>query len=140
MGREPVVWWPVSRRLDDLSSRFRPLAVELLARLVEAQIPVLIVDTLRTPAEQEILLATNRSWTQNSKHLTGDAIDLVPFELYTAAPGGDKLTWNADAHVWQRIGEIGERLGLRWGGRWAQRDMGHFEFQERAEAKPPVAA
>ena len=37
----------MSRALDDLDARFRPLAVELLARCAEAGVPVLIVDTLR---------------------------------------------------------------------------------------------
>ena len=118
----------MSRRLDDLSDRFRPLAVELLARLVEAQIPVLIVDTLRTPEEQAQNIARGVSWTKNSKHLTGDAIDVVPYSQYQLH-GDDKLQWDARDPVWQRIGSIGESLGLRWGGRWTVKDMGHFEYQ-----------
>lgn len=126
----------MSRRLDDLSDRFRPLVFELLARLVEAQIPVLIVDTLRTPQEQQANLAAGVSWTLNSKHLTGDAIDLVPY-LHYEQYGPDKLQWNGNDPVWIRIGEIGERLGLRWGGRWKVRDMGHFEYID-APAAPPL--
>ena len=47
------------------------------------------------------------------------------FELH----GPEKLQWDADDEIWHRIGEIGESLGLRWGGRWKQRDMGHFELK-----------
>jgi peptidoglycan L-alanyl-D-glutamate endopeptidase CwlK len=121
----------MSRRINDLSDRFRPLAIELLARLTEAGIAVVIVDTLRTPSEHAANLAAGVSWTTRSKHLDGDAIDICPYELYTLTPGGDKLAWNAPHESWERIGRIGEALGLRWGGRWRVRDYGHFEYLER---------
>jgi len=117
----------MSRKLDDLSPRFRPLAIELLARCCEAGAPVMIVDTLRTAAEQEANIAKGVSWTRNSKHLTGDAIDIVPYQLWDAS-GPDKLQWDARAPVWHLLGQIGESLGLVWGGRWKVKDMGHFEY------------
>jgi peptidoglycan L-alanyl-D-glutamate endopeptidase CwlK len=117
----------VSRTLDDLSDRFKPLAIELIARCVEARVAVMIVDTLRTEAEQMANIAKGVSWTTHSKHLTGDAIDLVPYDVYNLH-GADKLQWNANDPAWQVMGRIGESLGLRWGGRWKQRDMGHFEY------------
>lgn len=116
----------MSRRLDDLSPRFKPLAIELVARAVEAGIPVLIVDTLRTPEEHDANLAKGVSWTRRSKHLTGDAIDLCPYETFQAH-GPDKLAWT-DTPLFQRLGALGEGLGLRWGGRWKVRDLGHFEY------------
>lgn len=117
----------MSRALDDLSPRFRPFAVELLARLMEANIPVMIVDTLRTPEEQEEFIRRGVSWTRNSKHLTGDAIDIAPYSQYSLH-GPDKLQWDADDPSWLRIGQIGEAAGCKWGGRWTRRDMGHFEI------------
>src|SRR5688572_6562085 len=119
----------MSRALNDLSDRFRPLAFELLARCTEQGIAVMIVDTLRTMKEQEEYIAKGVSWTLNSKHLTGDAIDICPFmqwQLY----GVDKLQWDGRDPVWQILGRIGEDIGLRWGGRWKQRDLGHFEFRD----------
>jgi peptidoglycan L-alanyl-D-glutamate endopeptidase CwlK len=117
----------VSRRLDDLDPRFRPLAVELLARCVEAGIMVMIVDTLRTPEEHAANLARGVSWTTKSKHLTGLAIDVCPYETFDLH-GPDKLAWSASPAVWEPIGLIGEKLGLRWGGRWKVKDWGHFEL------------
>jgi hypothetical protein len=122
----------MSRALNDLSSHFRPLAVELLARLCEAGIPVMVIDTLRTPAEQADNIARVVSWTKNSKHLAdiegkSNAIDICPYAVYDIA-GPDKLAWDSGHPVWNKIGAIGEALGLRWGGRWAQKDMGHFEY------------
>lgn len=121
----------MSRAIDDLSPRFRPFAVEFLARLVEAGIAVIIVDTLRTPAEHAANLAKGVSWTTRSKHLDGDAIDVCPYETY-ALHGGDKLQWDAGDPIWTRIGQIGEACGMRWGGRFkapAKPDMGHFEYR-----------
>jgi hypothetical protein len=117
----------VSRKLDDLDPRFKPLAIELVARCVEAGIGVMIVDTLRTPAEHAENVRKGVSWTTRSKHLDGLAIDLAPYDQY-ALHGPDKLQWDGRDPVWQRIGAIGERLGLRWGGRWRQKDLGHFEY------------
>lgn len=115
----------MSRQLNDLSKEFRPLAMELLARLTEANIPVKIIDTLRTPAEQAENIRKKVSWTLLSKHLTGDAIDVCPYEVYIHG-GTNKLLW-APSPIWTKVGLIGESLGLTWGGRWKVRDLGHFE-------------
>jgi peptidoglycan L-alanyl-D-glutamate endopeptidase CwlK len=116
----------MSRALDDLSGEFKPVAIELLARLCEAGIPCMVIDTLRTKAEQQLNIAKGVSWTQNSKHLTGDAIDLAPYYIYNLN-GPDKLQWDAKDPIWQKIGQIGKSLGLIWGGDWKVKDMGHFE-------------
>lgn len=116
----------MSRKLDDLSPAFKPKAMEFLARLVEARIPVLVVDTLRTPAEHQKNLDAGVSWTPHSKHLDGNAIDVCPFEEY-AINGRQKLLWGKH-EKWEQIGAIGESCGLKWGGRWKQRDLGHFEL------------
>ena len=118
----------MSRRLNDLAPTFKPLAIELIARLIESGIPILIVDTLRTPEEHAANLANGTSWTKHSKHLDGLAIDICPYESFLLH-GPDKLKWDTEDPIWQTIGPIGEKLGLRWGGRWAQKDMGHFEYQ-----------
>ena len=117
----------MSRALDDLSPEMRARAVELLARCVEAGIVVMIVDTLRTPEEHAENLANGTSWTTHSKHLDGDAIDIAPLEQYVLH-GRKKIEWDGSDPVWARIGALGEAIGLRWGGRWTVRDMGHFEL------------
>ena len=78
----------MSRSLDTLSPRFRPLAVELLARCVEAGICVMIVDTLRTPEEHAANLAKGVSWTTHSKHCLTQDHTLLGSDL-TWRPGGD---------------------------------------------------
>jgi hypothetical protein len=129
----------MSRKLDDLSDRFRPKAFEFLARLTEAGIQVLIVDTLRTPEEHAENLRKGTSKTNLSKHLDGksrglthkgsDALDVCPYSQYQLY-GPDKLHWDTTDPIWSRIGKIGESLGLRWGGRWKDpHDPGHVEYQ-----------
>ena len=119
----------MSRKLDDLDPEFKPKAIELLARFCEAGIPVMIVDTLRTPEEHAANLAAGVSWTKRSKHLDGKAIDVAPFAIYDLH-GPDKLQWDGKDPVWKRLGEIGKKLGFRWGGDFkppAKPDLGHFE-------------
>jgi len=122
----------VSRKLDDLSPRMLPLAMQLIARCVEAGIMVLIVDTLRTKEEQAANVKKGVSWTMHSKHLTGDAIDICPFSVYDLH-GPDKLQWDGGDPVWKKIGAIGESLGLKWGvvKNGVQIDPGHFEYREK---------
>ena len=117
----------MSKALDDLSPKFKLLAIELIARCVEANIAIMIIDTLRTSEEQSVNIAKGVSWTMNSKHLTGNAIDVAPYETWQLH-GIDKLKWDSADPVWLRIGLIGEKLGLVWGGRWKQKDFGHFEL------------
>lgn len=122
----------MSRKLDDLSPRMLPLAMQLIARCVEAGIMVLIVDTLRTKEEQAANVKKGVSWTMHSKHLTGDAIDICPFSVYDLH-GPDKLQWDGGDPVWKKIGAIGESLGLKWGvvKNGVQIDPGHFEYREK---------
>jgi len=60
------------------------------------------------------------TWTLESKHLGGEALDLVPTRE-------GKPWWNAPVEIWARMGAIGEAHGLIWGGRWKNRDTPHFE-------------
>jgi len=120
----------MSRALDDLSPVFRPFADRFLARLMEAKIPVIIVTTSRTQAEQVDAVARGVSWTLNSKHLTGDAIDVCPYLIFDLH-GPDKAQWDAQDPVWQDIGRIGQACGLKWGvvnRQGTRKDLGHFQL------------
>ncbi len=63
---------------------------------------------------------TPNTWTLESKHLNGKAIDIVPEK-------NGKAWWSAPAEVWERMGKIGEECGMNWGGRWKTKDCPHFE-------------
>lgn len=63
---------------------------------------------------------TPNTWTLESKHIQGLAIDLVPVK-------NGVYWWSAPKEVWERMGEIGEAHGLTWGGRWKSQDCPHFQ-------------
>ena len=63
---------------------------------------------------------TANTWTLESKHIQGKAIDIVPIK-------NNKPWWNAPLAVWEIMGAIGERNNLKWGGRWKNKDCPHFE-------------
>ncbi len=104
------------------------MADGFLAKLMEARIPVMIVTTRRTLEEQAEKVKQGLSWTMNSRHLTGDAIDVAPYEVYDLH-GADKANWDESDPIWQRIGNIGMALGLKWGvvTNGKRKDLGHFE-------------
>jgi hypothetical protein len=130
----------MTRNLNDLAPECRPIFFEFLARLTEAGIQVQIINVLRNEAEQAANVARGVSQTMNSRHLPqppsglSHAIDVCPYAQYELH-GPDKLEWSATDPAWQVIGRVAEALGLRWGGRWAMRDMGHCEWNPIAEVK-----
>jgi peptidoglycan L-alanyl-D-glutamate endopeptidase CwlK len=125
----------MSRALNDLDSRLRPIAFEHIARCIEAKVPVMIIDTLRTHEEQVVNVASGVSWTMNSKHLPQSpenkalAYDLAPYSVYQS-DGPDKLNWDENHPTWQIIGNIGLSLNLKWGVIKNNKriDLGHFEY------------
>lgn len=77
----------------------------------------MVFDGLRTIEEQKSYVASGSSQTMNSKHLTGDAVDLVPW-----INGKPTWDWNgcyAVAHaVYKAAGELGILSHIVWGGCW----------------------
>ncbi len=106
----------VKARADSLVKIFRDeLGVELV-----------ITEGYRTQTTQDKLYDQGRTrpgrivtWTRTSRHTEGRAFDVTVRGL-----SPDQVP----RQVWYAIGEIGEALGLKWGGRWRQRDMPHFEL------------
>ena len=112
-----------------------PLAFEFVTRCREMGIDVLIYCTWRSLKEQQELWAIGRTkpgrkvtWTQNSPHNhlsegkpASRAFDCVP--LISGKPAWDSKD------LYEKMGQIGESLGMTWGGRWKVRDMPHFEIK-----------
>jgi len=107
------------RHIAVLSPEIQDAAFWLVYVVRSAGFPLQITSTLRTRQEQSALVAAGRSRTTASLHLTGQAFD-VDVHGY----GRDQVpVW-----FWQQVGQLGELLGLFWGGRWqGLRDYGHFE-------------
>ncbi len=111
--------------LRALHPYFRDRVTELLKACKEKGIELAIVETYRTHAKQFEYKSMGRKYTSSgagrSKHQYGLAIDVVPIIDSVAV-------WDNPA-LWRKVGVVGEKLGLRWGGRWRKPyDPGHFEW------------
>jgi len=80
---------------------------------------------LRTEKEQEDLVARGASQTMKSKHLTGDAVDVVAYI------GGSRISWElnlyddiADAF---KEASVREGVGIKWGASWHIPDLRDWE-------------
>jgi hypothetical protein len=116
------------KNLATVQPQLQKLGRELLRRLAAEGLTFKIIQGRRTQAEQDALWAKGRTkpgpkvtWTRNSRHLTGRAIDIALFS-------GKNVVWESKHYT--RAGEIGEELGLVWGGRWkgGKTDKPHFEL------------
>lgn len=111
--------------LQSLHPYFRDKVLELIRQSKLKGIELAIVETYRTPTKQNEYKAKGRKYTRvgpgQSKHQYGLAVDVVPVI-------NGKPQWRNIA-LWRKIGPIGERLGMQWGGRWRRLfDPGHFEW------------
>ncbi len=121
-----------SRKLEDLDSRFRPIAEKVIQQCHDAGVQVTVITTLRNLDEQKSAVAHGVSWTLNSKHLPQPpenkslAVDLCPTELLIRAsqPAATpyEKQWSPEHPDWWVIATIGVGLGLRSGMDW--RDIG----------------
>ncbi|MBL7856531.1 MAG: M15 family metallopeptidase [Cyclobacteriaceae bacterium] len=116
---------PMITEVNALHPYFRDRILELIRTCRAKGIELAIVETYRTHAKQHEYQSMGKKYTRSgagkSKHQYGLAIDVVPI-VDSVAVWDNKM-------LWQRIGIVGEKLGLRWGGRWRHPyDPGHFEW------------
>lgn len=99
---------------------------EDLVKVVERAIQLTLVDFtvfqgLRSLDEQKDNVIGGVSWTLNSRHLTGHAVDLVPF--HDADGDGDcELSWDWPScyAIARAVQQAAKELGIRviWGACW----------------------
>lgn len=117
-------------KLEALEAETYKRAVALVERAAAAGIPIKVIETHRTRERQAWLYASGR--TREGQRVTnarpgytwheyGRAFDVVILD------GQGKAWWGAPVDRWDRLGKIGEDLGLEWGGRFRFRDLGHFQ-------------
>jgi peptidoglycan LD-endopeptidase CwlK len=125
----------MSRALTDLESPVKALAERLVAEAwIRLKVRVIVTHTLREYAEQAHLYAKGRtepgpivtkakpgySW-----HNFGLAFDVA----FLTEEG--RITWTGP---WDKLGAIGEELGLVWGGNFKTfQDRPHFEYHPAGE-------
>jgi hypothetical protein len=116
---------PMITDLTALHPYFRDKILQLIGVCEQKGITLSVVETFRTKAKQAEYFGMGRKYTRSpggrSKHQYGLACDVVP--IVNGLP-----QWDNKA-LWRTIGMEGEKLGLRWGGRWRRPyDPAHFEW------------
>lgn len=135
----------MSRLIEDLRPIMQPRARAFLSACDAEGIDLLVTCTLRTLVEQAKLYAqgrtkpgqiVTRAKPGQSAHNYGLALDVVPMRA-------GKPVWSTsgnDLILWLRVGELGEKSGLEWAGRWvAFREFPHFQFPGWREVIKEVA-
>jgi hypothetical protein len=116
---------PMITDLEALHPIFRDKIIALVHLCAQQGIQLSVVESYRTHAKQNEYKGMGKKYTNSkggrSKHQYGLAVDLVPVVDSVAV-------WDNVA-LWKKVGVTGEKLGLRWGGRWRKPyDPGHFEW------------
>lgn len=119
-------WKFGKRSLDNLKGVKQPLVDVMLAAITDSPRDFVVTCGLRTVEQQKVLVATGKSRTMKSKHITGDAVDIAVFV-------DGVLSWNAKDYkpVAAHIKKVAAKLGVvvEWGGDWASFvDCPHFQL------------
>ena len=139
-----------SRSLKDLATELREIAEEFKQQGLEAGIEILIYCTYRSNAEQDVEYAKGRTVSSGinvskklplgsvvthakggqSMHNCTDLQGNPSSKAFDCVPMKNNICQWKDLESYDIMGEIGEGLGLVWGGRWKQKDRPHFQLEE----------
>lgn len=124
------------RSLDNLKG-VHPDLVAVVKRALELSrsADFAVIDGLRTPEEERQYVKDGTSNTMNSRHLTGHAVDLMPYnekgEAITGPPGNDLANWSYFVTVskMMKTAALDLRTPISWGGDWKKpKDGYHYEL------------
>ena len=104
--------------------------VKVVKRAIEiTEVDFTVLEGLRTRAKQAEYVAKGTSQTMNSFHITGHAVDLVPYV-------NGRITWDWDYMypIAKAMKQAAEELGvkLEWGGAWGL-DISSYDDPEKAK-------
>lgn len=122
------------RDITQLHPHLQELALKLVDACAKKNLKIAISECYRTVEEQNALYAIGRS-KPGSKvtNARGDSYSSmhqwgVAFDIYRN--DGKGLYYNADS-FFNKVGKIGESLGLEWGGSWSGLvDLPHFQLPD----------
>lgn len=115
----------LSQRSLDRLNGVKPELVEVVKRAIElTTVDFGVTEGLRTVETQKRYVETGKSQTMNSKHLTGDAVDLVAYI-------DGQVSW--ELNVYDNIADamkaaaIEKGVGVKWGAAWNVPDIRNWE-------------
>ena len=114
------------RRLEGVN----PALVQVVKRAIQiTPIDFIVVEGLRSKERQAYLVEKGASKTMNSRHLTGDAVDLAPIV-------NNKVSWD-----WKDFYPLAEavkeaakqvKVEVEWGGDWTTfKDGPHWQLPRK---------
>ena len=140
MGRQFILGERSKSRLSGVQAPLR----RVVARAIEmTAVDFAVIEGLRTLARQQALYAQGRTapgkvvtWTMNSRHLEGAAVDLAPIDSAGRILWEDTAAFDQIAKaMFAAADDVGVRI--RWGADWDQdgaprergeHDSPHFEL------------
>lgn len=118
-----------SRDINELHPKVKDKAQAFLDECKKAGLNVIIYSTYRDHESQNDLYAQGR--TKAGKVVTkakgGDSFHNWRVAFDAAPVINGKIDWN-NTKAFERMGAIGKKVGLEWGGDWKFKDMPHFQF------------
>lgn len=124
----------MSSRVEDLEPDVQHMALTCLQLCAHSGLPLKITQTRRTWPEQQAIWDQGRKTPGSivthsppgySWHNFGRAFDVAFVGAHPYDPGLPGVA--DDDPIWEKVGAIGESVGLEWGGRWKHPDRPHFE-------------
>jgi peptidoglycan L-alanyl-D-glutamate endopeptidase CwlK len=127
-----------SRKIEDLVPELQELYWKFHQAMEDAGLPYMITCTKRSQEEQDALYEQGRTkpgkivtWTHKSRHIDGEAFDI-------AITKDGQPIWDIKVDVdkdnepdYNEAGEIGEQVGLEWGGKFPSPDRPHFQLRRK---------
>ena len=117
--------YKLSQRSLDRLDGVKPELVDVVKRAIElTTIDFGVVQGLRTEEEQKALVEKGASKTMKSKHLTGDAVDLM---AYIGGRGCWELNVYDEIADAMKAAAIELGVSIRWGAAWTVSDLREWE-------------
>jgi peptidoglycan L-alanyl-D-glutamate endopeptidase CwlK len=131
------------RDIKQLHPDLQTLAKKLITECKKQGIDIKIGECLRTTAEQDKLYSYGRTdksrgkvtnaqgCTYSSMHQWGVAFDVYLDEDVDKDGKTSDDAFNNKTGLFNKVGKIGQALGLEWGGSWTSiKDLPHFQLKK----------
>lgn len=122
----------LSRRSEENLRGVHSDLVKVVHRALEiTDIDFMVIEGKRNEARQRQLVASGKSQTMNSRHLTGHAVDCAPL-VNNQIPWND---WSYFKQVADAVMQAAKELSvdIEWGGNWKTfKDGPHFQLTHKA--------
>lgn len=122
------------RSLNNLRG-VHPDLVKVVKRAIElSEVDFTVIEGLRSQARQKELFAKGATTTMRSRHLTGHAVDIVPY-----VGGTIRWDWPLFDPIAKAMKQAASEIGvpIEWGGDWVSfKDGPHWQLPHRKYPAP----